>query len=168
MKNTSALLLSLFLVSCSSEDPQTAIQTGLETPPETYWSTAAPADPLGVTEGIARSADGDQVALRGTLADFVEGLAAFTLVEEALDHCDEMGEEDHCPTPWDFCCADPDALRVGTVTVELRDESGMPGPWAVRGFHGLDHLSELVVEGTLERDGNGNALLVASRISPAL
>ena len=34
---------------------------------------------------------------------FIGCLAAFTLVEESLDHCNEMGEADHCATPWDFC-----------------------------------------------------------------
>lgn len=168
MKNLLLLPLLLLptLVACGG--PEAEPTEVLPAPPESFWSEQVPARPRGVTEGLARAADGEAVALRGTLQDFVEGLAAFTLVEEALDHCDEMGEDDHCPTPWDYCCADPDALRAGTVAVELRDDSGMPGVWRVQGFHGLDRLSEVFVEGVLERDGAGNPLIVASRISPAL
>jgi hypothetical protein len=154
--------------ACGGSEELAGSPTSLPAPPESFWSASAPESSQGVTEGVARAASGDAVALRGTLQDFVGGLAAFTMVEDALDHCAEMGEDDHCPTPWDYCCADPDALRAGTVTVELRDGEGMPGAWQVQGFHGLDRLSEIFVEGTLERDSAGNPLIVASRISEAL
>lgn len=156
------------LSACGGSEEPAAGSPSLPAPPESFWSATAPEASQGVTEGLARAASGDAVALRGTLQDFVGGLAAFTMVEEALDHCAEMGDDDHCPTPWDYCCADPDALRAGTVTVELRDGAGAPGPWQVEGFHGLERLSEIFVEGTLERDSAGNPLIVASRISAAL
>jgi len=114
--------------------------------------------------GLRSLADGAQVVVRGEVQDFVGGLASFKLADHALTNCSEMEGEDHCKTPWDFCCEDPAALARGLATVEFR-EGGQPLARAVRGFHGIDHLTDVVVAGVLHVDAQGNLLVVADSIS---
>jgi hypothetical protein len=91
-------------------------------------------------------------------------LATFRLVEDSLRHCAEMGDDDHCKTPWDYCCEDPDALRRYTVNVEFFDGE-LPGKWRLRGAHGFDRLSEVTVAGVLHVDERGNLRLAAEQIA---
>lgn len=89
---------------------------------------------------------------------FVENRAIFTLVDLSLSPCHV---EESCPTPWDYCCTDPDDIRELSVTVELR-EGGQVLKSGIRGFHGLDHLKVVTARGVLERDDSGNMILAAT------
>ena len=85
--------------------------------------------------------------------------------QDTLDHCAEMPDPDHCATPWDYCCEDPEKLRNLTVSVEFQGEDGEIAEWALQGAHGLDRLDEVVAMGTLEIDEAGNMRLLATRMS---
>lgn len=173
MKNDlrSALILAPALAlfaSCGGDGTSAGAGSG-EAPgagaamPAALWSAAPLADAKEV-RGVRESAkDGDAVVVRGTLQDFGE-LSTFRLVDDALEDCTEMGEEDHCATPWDYCCADPDELQSLTVNVEFL-EDGLPGDWSLKGQNGLDRLSEVVVAGTLRKDEAGNLRIEATRMS---
>ncbi|MEM9378572.1 MAG: hypothetical protein AAGB93_01390 [Planctomycetota bacterium] len=130
--------------------------------PESFWSTDASADALDVFDVREGDLAGQTITVRGTVKDFVDGLAAFVLVEDSLLSCNEM-PDDTCLTPWDYCCTDPDELARGTTFVEFHDD-GRPGEWAVEGFHGIERLSEVVVTGTLAIDDADNMSLVATSI----
>jgi len=132
--------------------------------PETFWSTGSGAGPdvldvFALRDGVKT---GDAVVVKGTVQDFVKDVAAFRLVEDTLKSCDEI-PGDSCKTPWDYCCADRDELVRGTALVEFQD-GGAPGPWTIKGFHGLDHLSEVVVAGTVRFDDADNMTIVADSI----
>ncbi len=131
--------------------------------PASLWSDVPLPNPVEVRQARESAEDGESVVLRGTLQDFGE-LSTFLLVDDALDDCTEMGEKDHCATPWDYCCADPDELMRLTVNVEVL-EDGIPGDWSFKGQRGLDRLTEVVVAGTLRKDEAGNMRLEASRMS---
>jgi len=159
------LLLVLLLVpACgggsADVDPGAAAASDL---PERYWLSSTPAEARDVGAARGDLTDGATVAVRGVVGGskkpFVEGLAAFTLVDPALDSC--VGDGTGCPTPWDYCCVDPQTIAENSVTVELR-EGGTALPASVRGFHGLDHLATVVVQGVAERDAQGNVTIVAS------
>lgn len=109
--------------------------------------------------------DGASVVLRGDVADFarVEGKAVLTVFDHSLLSCDEMGEDDHCPTPWDFCCEDGDKITLGSTTVEFREEGRLVSA-SLEGLHGLDYLSDVVVEGKLSIDEAGNTRVIAAGI----
>jgi hypothetical protein len=127
-----------------------------------------PAEPPGaraVREVRASAAQDEPVVVVGRAADFVDGLAAFTLVDEALPDCSRGGPMPDCPTPWDYCCTDPAEVAAHTVVVELRD-GGQVLRAPVRGFLGLDHLSRVVVSGSVRRDAAGNVTLLASGLLP--
>lgn len=126
--------------------------------------TSLPPEPDDVTDVQASARPGDPVALRGVAAGFVEGLAAFVLADRRLPDCTRGGALAGCPTPWDFCCVDPEERRRAMLTVEFRDGEQVL-PCRLAGFDGLDHLSQVIVTGRVERDSAGNVIVVASGLA---
>jgi hypothetical protein len=126
-----------------------------------------PAGAQDVGEIWQEAKPGQEVVVRGVVGGsrkpFVEGLAAFTLVDPALKSC--VGDDMGCQTPWDYCCVDPQTIAHNSVTVEFR-EGGRPLAASPRGFHGLDHLKTVVVRGVAERDPQGNVTIVAAGVRP--
>ena len=158
------LCLILCLTSACSEAEPEAAPLPVSELPERFLLVAEPEGVLDVTEARSKAVQGERIAVRGIVGGsktpFVNGLAAFTLVDAGLKNTCTT-EADHCPTPWDYCCVDPKALVEATVTVEFRDGIE-PLPTGARGFHGLDHLSEVVVAGRSELDARGNVTVVAT------
>lgn len=151
------------LAACGGESP--APTSAL---PDKYLLAADVPDAGSVRDARAQRSTGDELVVVGKVKDFVEGLAAFTLADLTLRSCKDMEAEkgeDHCDTPWDYCCEDPAALKAGVATVELRGD-GQPLAIPVRGFHGLDHLTTVVVRGKVEKDSAGNLTIVASGLRP--
>ena len=135
--------------------------------PEKFHLAQAPAGAVDVAAAHASAKDGETVAVRGAVGGsthpFVEGVAAFTIVDPALESCENDGM--NCPTPWDYCCVDPSSLAKGTAMIEI-SEGGQLVKANPRGFHGLDHLVTVVVQGTAKRDARGNLSIVATGIHP--
>ena len=115
--------------------------------------------------GAARAdaTDGGTVTVRGVVGGskkpFIEGLAAFTIVDPALESC--VGDGMGCKTPWDYCCVDPQTIAENSMTVEFR-EGDATLTSSPRGLNGLDPLATVVVQGVAERDARGNVTIVAS------
>lgn len=155
-------LLACLALGCGEAEPD-AEPVPVSELPERFLLSAEPEGVLDVAEARAAAVQGERIAVRGVVGGsptpFVHGLAAFTLVDPALESC--VGDGSGCPTPWDYCCVDPKALLEGSVTVEFRDGPD-PLPAGARGFHGLDHLSEVVVAGRAELDPRGNVTVVAT------
>ena len=131
--------------------------------PEHFWAVEMLPEPQDVKDIRDAQELPEEVTVRGTLQDFGK-LATFKLVEDSLEDCSET-EDDQCPTPWDYCCEDPDALSRYTINVELMDEGDMPGRWELEGFHGLKRLSEVIVKGKLVEDEAGNLRIEAEKIA---
>jgi len=169
--NRSALALAasvalLLVAACGGGAPTPAAKpAGAGTTVEflpSVWSEAPLANPVDVLDLRAKGKDGDKVIVRGTLKDFGE-LATFQLVEDSLKDCTEE-EDSACKEPWDYCCTDPTELARLTVNVEFLD-GDLPAEGSLRGWHGLDHLTEVVVAGTLRIDEAGNLRLEATRLT---
>lgn len=157
-------LLACLAASCAGDSTESSpSQLPISQLPETYYLAAEPSGALDVAAARTKAEAGKTLAVRGVIGGserpFVEGLAVFTLVDPALASC--VGDGTGCETPWDYCCVDSGALVAGSLTVEFRDSAG-PIATDARGFHGLDHLSSVVVEGRSELDDRGNLTLVAS------
>ena len=134
--------------------------------PEHFHLTAPPPGARPVADVLASAQSGDEVVVVGRVGGaervFVDGFAAFTLVDPGVQPCG-VGKMDDCPTPWDYCCDPPEVMAKSTLSVELVDGKS-PLRASARGFHGLDHLSTVVVQGELVRDGEGNARVLARGI----
>ncbi len=110
--------------------------------------------PLSVVEARARSA-GDEVVVAGRVKDVTRGFAAFKLIDASLKWC---ALDEGCPTPWDYCCTDPELVRAGTIAVELHDARGAPVAAEDSGVRPLDYV---VVKGRLQATESGGVFLVA-------
>ena len=137
----------------------------VETPPDARY--VATAEPTGaVPVGVARESvqDEETVTLVGNIGGsrepFVDGLAAFTIVDLKVPSC---AAEEGCPTPWDYCCTQ-DQVKENIATVKVVDDSGSPVAKDARTLLGVQELSTVVVQGTAKRDDQGNLTVAATTV----
>lgn len=118
-------------------------------------------EPAGAIGVLAAKEKGPAAAavVTGRLASSVQGLAAFTLMDLAIPYCGETNPEDHCKTPWDYCCETAETRTKNSLVVEARDAGGKP--LATPGL-GLRLLDRVVVTGRLTKDEHGNFTLLAT------
>ncbi|MEE2939400.1 MAG: hypothetical protein VX460_03345 [Planctomycetota bacterium] len=155
-----AALLAL-VTSCGGETKSAApVASAGPHPLDGYYLDAAPAGAIEVA-ALRGLEDGATVTVRGDVQEFapVSGKAVLSLYDHALLSCDEI-EGDQCPTPWDFCCIPPEDIAKACALVEFR-EGGKLMSAELGGFHGITHLSDVVITGTLSLDDKGNAKIIA-------
>ncbi len=156
---------SIAAIGCSKHAPQSPSAAPAKSAlAESYWLAAAPAGAIPVVAARERSKDGEPIVVTGRVKDFVDGLAAFTIVDASLPSCAEGGDMKECETPWDYCCTDPAAVQRASASVEIHDANGIVTT-DVRGFHGLDHLKPVTVAGTAKRDAAGNLTVLAASLN---
>lgn len=165
-------LILVGLVGCSSQSPTAPVESA--TPPSRtasaagakYRLDAEPAGARNVVDVRAAAADGEKVVVVGRIGGdvnpWVEGRAAFTIVDLSLQACSDI-PGDACPTPWDYCCA-TDGLKTGSILVKVVDEAGQLVADDARTLLGVAELDTLVVEGTMQKGSEGHATLLASRV----
>ena len=115
----------------------------------------------------ADAQDGDKVVVVGRIGGdvnpWVKGRAAFSLVDNSIRACSDI-PGDSCPTPWDYCC-ETDKLKTGKDSGE---GSSMTGGQLIasdaRELLGVGELDTLVVEGTVQKGEDGNAVLLATGV----
>ena len=170
----------LSLVTCGPSDGAAARKAG-PAPRETGTAAIAPvrlpeglivrAEPAGTHVAACKTAakQGDEVTIVGRIGGsrnpFVTDAAVFTIVDPALKPCGENGD-DHCSTPWDYCCEDRDAMKRSMATIEIAGDDGLPLALPLRGLQGLDPLATVAVTGTVtERNDQGLLVVRAKRIA---
>ena len=158
----SLLAVSLSLGACgkSESTPGTSGQTsGAATSTPTspaaakpVWVLAAePSDAAAVADAKASSEEGDEVVIRARIGGRMEPISddspIFTVMDLSVPHCGQMAE-DHCPTPWDYCCEPTDSIKANAATVQLVDAQSKPIATSptTQGFAALD---EVVIVGTV-------------------
>lgn len=136
------------------------------TPPDSTSSTSEnrsqflvdiePADAIGVGAARQSAESGEQITLVGRIGGshepFVEGIAAFTIVDESVPYC---SDDEGCRKPWDYCCKQ-DQVKVNIATIKVVDESGSPVSSDARQLLGVKELSMVVIQGQVTRDEEGN------------
>ena len=104
-----------------SPEPATTPSTDSE-----YLTTVEPSGALPVGQARQTVQNDQQVTLVGIIGGsttpFIDGLAAFTIVDERVPYC---APEEGCPTPWDYCCT-RDQVKENIATVKIVDQSGKP------------------------------------------
>jgi len=129
-----------------------------------YVVDAEPSGAIPVGEARQSVEDEQTVTLVGTIGGsskpFVDGLAAFTIVDPQVPYC---SADEGCPTPWDYCCTQ-DQVKDNIATVKIVDESQKPVADDARKLLGVKELSTVVVQGKAQRDNQGNLTVAASKI----
>lgn len=157
-----ATLIGL-LSGCGSQ--QMPEPTTPEPVPAAFTATRPAGTPVAIPDARAQLQPGDPVVLAGKIMGvsnpFVEGRGVFVIGDEAtLTSCDLMGEDDHCPTPWDACCDSPEARLAGTATIQVLGDEGKVLARGLKGVGGLQELSRVVVAGTVAPQATPDSLVV--------
>ncbi|MGE9267284.1 MAG: hypothetical protein ACQKBY_04240 [Verrucomicrobiales bacterium] len=167
---TTSLLLAAALgfTACQKKEAQSATDTApaaVENPElQKFLLAEKPADPVNVSTLFAQPDPGREVTVRGLVMGkmqvFVDSRAMFVIGDDTkLTHCAAM-EDDHCETPWDVCCEDPDDIKKAIATVQLTDADGTPLKSSLKGLAGLKELSEVTLTGTLAPGSNAENLVI--------
>ena len=129
-----------------------------------YLADVEPEGALPVGEARKSVMDAQAVTLIGVIGGsskpFVDGLAAFTIVDAKVPFC--LADEG-CPTPWDYCCTQ-DQVKGNIATVKIVDDAGKPVAADARKILHVKELSTVVVQGTARRDDQGNLTVAASKV----
>ena len=164
------LSLSLLLGGCSQDTPAGPVAdesapTGLDA----FFLDARPEGAIPVAQARQEAEPGEPIVVTGQIGAAVEpfssAYAMFVLGDESLMYCDEMAE-DHCPTPWDACCEDPDKVKQRRASVQLVAD-GTPIARSLKGVNGLQGLDRVVVVGqTAPSSTPDNLVINATGIYP--
>ncbi len=123
-----------------------------------------PADAKPVAEVLESAKDGVDVTILGRIGGaqnpWVDGRAAFTIVDPKLDPC---GADEGCPTPWDYCCS-TDQLPGNRAMIKFVDAAGDTVEQDARQLLGVKELQTVVVKGKAKRDATGNLTVLASAV----
>ncbi len=165
------MLLSLTLVgfgllTAGCDSSQVASKTNVDGDAQSsqYVLDTEPDGALAVGEAREVTQDGQEVTLVGLIGGssepFVDGLAAFTIVDAKIPYC---AADEGCPTPWDYCC-ESDAVKDNIATIKIVDESGNPVAADARELLNVKELSTVVVKGKAKRDDQGNLSVASSEV----
>jgi hypothetical protein len=163
-----ALIATLF--GCSQDQPTAPSAAAPSATPSAPSSDGAKfllaEEPAGAQDVVAVRADAkndDEIVVAGRIGGavnpWVDGLAAFTLVDASAKACGET-EDDTCPTPWDFCC-EP-GLGKKKISVEFVDEQGTVVAADAKTLLGVKELDSVVIRGKARRDEAGNITVLAT------
>lgn len=152
------------LIGCGDADDSAASTNATVEANPMFVLTAEPADAMPVGEARESVEDQQDVILVGTIGGspepFVDGLAAFTIVDTKVPYC---ADEEGCPTPWDFCCTQ-DQVKDNIATIKIVDEAGKPVAEDARQLLGVKELSTVIVQGQAARDEAGNLTVAATKV----
>ena len=121
-----ALALFLMLTACGGEE---SVQQGGLTAqlPDAVFLTEAPEGIQTIKDLKASAQEGDEVVVRvivgGTEDTIVKGRASAAIIDASIENpC--LGDDDHCPTPWDYCCTPQENRTANLATLQVTDETG--------------------------------------------
>jgi hypothetical protein len=128
----------------------------------TFRLASEPAGAQDVIKVREESADADEVVIVGRIggeSPWIEDRAAFSIVDSSLRACSDI-PGDACETPWDYCC-ETDKLPRATALVKVVDADGNLVKAGARELLNVNELSTVVVQGTAQRDDQGNLTVLA-------
>lgn len=138
--------------------------TSVETTAVSYLVKEEPAGALGVADAREGKEGGPEITVVGRIGGsgkpFVEGAAAFTIVDPSVPHC---SDDEGCPTPWDYCCQTA-ALPTSTALIKVVDPQGQLVAEDARKLLGVKELALVVVHGKADRDEKGNLTVLADQV----
>ncbi len=160
-----SLALTVVAWGCGQSAPQpTAATPEVSAAASNMLLREQPIDAQPVAEVRKSAADGVDVTILGRIgggeSPWVEGRAAFTIVDPKLEPC-PPGEG--CPTPWDYCCV-TDQIPANRAMIKIVDAAGDTVEQDARQLLGVKELQTVVVKGKAKRDEAGNLTVLASGV----
>lgn len=162
-KSLAGVVVVVGAIGCGQSSKVPAPQAKQEMKSDVLLSEQ-PADAKPVADAREAATDGNPITILGRIGGaenpWVEGRAAFTIVDPKLEPCKP---DEGCPTPWDYCCS-TDQLPGNRALVKVVDSSGDTVEQDARKLLGVKELQTVVVKGTAKRDEAGNLTVLASGI----
>lgn len=155
--------------ACSKRAPKPPVKatSGSAVLPAELMLSSPPEGVMEIPAAKGSVAKGATVAVRGRIGGsrrpFVAERAVFTIVDPAIPSCAE-GEDDECPTPWDYCCEPRERLAEHSATVQVLGANGAPLQVSLDGVSGLVPLAEVLVVGGVAEGPAGALILNATGI----
>ena len=151
-----AATLAVSLAACGGDagGGGTAASGGAASP---YLLKADMPEALAVLDA-KKTAEGEEVIVWGRVREEVEGMAAFTIIDDSIPYCGKGENDCGCPTPWDYCC-ELEHVPGGSLAVEIRDANG---DVVEVGKMDMRRLDLIAIKGTMQKNESGGLLLVAS------
>jgi len=170
------LVLCGSLIGCSQEtgpnassptsSPTSNAPKGAEVDGSSFLLASEPEGAGDVIRVRSEAGDGDDVLIIGRIGGssdpWIEGRAAFTIVDESLNACSDI-PGDNCSIPWDYCC-ETSKLPTAMALVKFVDDSGSIVKANAKELLGVKELSTIVVKGEAKRDESGNLTILASGV----
>ena len=154
-------VLALAVVGCGQQGGPAPTADAERSP---FVASSEPAGAVPVGDARQSVEDQDDVVMVGRIGGsanpFVDGIAAFTIVDPKIPYC---AEEEGCPTPWDYCCTQ-DQVKENVAVVKVVDDAGNPVANDARELLGVKELNLVVVRGKAERDMDGNLAVLAEEV----
>lgn len=169
MKTTITIALSVLfagVLGCGQSPvaTQTDETEGSRSTSTRYVAGSEPSGAIPVGEAREETKDEESVTLVGIIGGssepFVDGLAAFTIVDPKVPYC---APDEGCHTPWDYCCQQ-NQVKDNIATIKVVDEQGKPVAQDARTLLDVKELSTVVIEGTAQRDDEGNLSVLAKQV----
>jgi hypothetical protein len=157
------LLLTFGALGCAPSAAPPAVTQSPATDSE-YVVKSEPANAVGVGAAKESAKDDEDVVLVGRIGGsekpFVDGVAAFTIVDPKVPHC---SKEEGCETPWDYCC-ETNQVKSNIAMVKIVNDESKPVAKDARKLLGVKELNMVVVHGKAKRDAEGNLTVLAHEV----
>jgi hypothetical protein len=154
--------VSVALVGCSDPAPVPEVVEQSAVVPASFFTQDRPVDVADLKAVRDVAAKGDSVTflarVGGRVRPFIKTQAIFVVTDPKLESCELMTMTNPCKVPWDYCCEDPDALKINVATVRLLDD-GKPIRVSAKGAGGLEEARFVVVSGVVN-DINDEGLFI--------
>lgn len=169
MKTKTILAIAISAAIATSCENKNSTSTATEKSPDPALGKFFTDVEISGTEPISsirgKVSPGDEISLSGRVMGrrevFVDGRASFLIGDPTiLTPCSEMGDDDHCPTPWDACCDTKENLRKGVASIQIVGEDGRVLKGIIQGTKGLKELSTVSVNGTVAPQSTPDSLIV--------
>lgn len=156
---------ALLVTGCGGSNGDAQSSANNATPlPTSVYASAAPQGEVQTVEAVrANISEGSEVILRGVVGGrkdpITQNRAVVTIVDDTLEKsCG--APDDHCPTPWDYCCTLPETLAANMATVRFVDEQGNLLPATVGADGRIKPMSTIVVRGKVASGSTADNLIV--------
>ncbi len=141
------------LHGCSkSDDSNGEAAITNDTLPETLFLAQVPTGIQSISKLKEGVKAGDEVVIKAIVGGrknaFVANRAVMTVVDATLfNKC--LAEDDHCVTPWDYCCAPAEDLSPAMATVQITGTGTSALRVDLSLVNQLKPLNTLVIKGTV-------------------
>lgn len=160
----SCAITLMTVAGCSKSEDSTAGGTSTTSTKAAWVLTGAPSgEAVSVAEAKASAAEGDAITIRARIGGRSKPITSdspvFLVMDLEVPSCADMGEDDHCATPWDYCCETQESITANSATIQIvgSDGSTIETDPIAAGLHPLD---EVIVVGTVGPRPNNDVLTI--------